>query len=631
MIRLSRVSSKSKRGGVEGEGEGAKANSKTAFFYFFPLLSPNFTIRFLPPLYHPNIMKGTSSTSISTSIQHEGQLNNRSPSSSTPSTTSSTSPNPRTTRNQFSRSEIASLISTGQTLVLHRRRVYKLDSWLSRHPGGQLPLLHFVGRDATCEIEAYHTDHTLSKMKRFRIGWIKEEEWYSEEDMDRRRRGKESQASEGEIDVDGDWEWNSTNWKPLTPPVQLGYRNGKLEHQMAQMDAWERINQQSKSLTEEDEVDLSLSQSSTSTSTSSSYNSSSSSTHSDSESDSSPSSSSSSNTSLSSSIQKERPLNLPISPSLLEPTDPPSIVDPSRESELAKAYLDLHCKVKQSGLYDLKATSYLYECLRYSTLGFLSYYFYQSATSNSSSSTQSTTQLLISSFFLGSLWHQLTFTAHDSGHSGITHIHWLDKSIGILIADFIGGLSLGWWCDNHDVHHLVTNHPEHDPDIQHMPFFAISDKFVGFKGDSENGNQSGPPPLEKNDPILELSLWSSYYRRFLAIDGPSLFLLKFQHYLYYPIMSLGRFNLYANSYGFLTLKAKRDKWLALEVVGLIFFWIWFSRVLGGIESWGVRIGYALISHIVTSPLHVQVSSLSFLKRSNRSSSQLFSILIFELL
>ena len=76
------------------------------------------------------------------------------------------------------------------------------------------------------------------------------------------------------------------------------------------------------------------------------------------------------------------------------------------------------------------------------------------------------------------MWHQLVFTAHDAGHMGITHDPIIDTLIGILIADFIGGLSIGWWKKNHNVHHIVTNHPEHDPDIQHMPFFAVSSRLL---------------------------------------------------------------------------------------------------------------------------------------------------------
>jgi delta8-fatty-acid desaturase len=69
---------------------------------------------------------------------------------------------------------------------------------------------------------------------------------------------------------------------------------------------------------------------------------------------------------------------------------------------------------------------------------------------------------------------------------------------------------------------------------------------------------------------------------------------------------LGRFNLYANSYGFLALKAKRNGYWRLEVAGILFFWSWFGALLARLPSWKIRLGYLLVSHIVTSPVHVQV-------------------------
>ncbi len=50
---------------------------------------------------------------------------------------------------------------------------------------------------------------------------------------------------------------------------------------------------------------------------------------------------------------------------------------------------------------------------------------------------------------------------------------------------------------------VVTNHPEHDPDIQHIPFFAISPKFFG-------------------------SLWSTYYKRVMEFDGFSRMMIGLQ-------------------------------------------------------------------------------------------------------
>ena len=44
-------------------------------------------------------------------------------------------------------------IAQGQAIVIYRDYVLRLDSWLDKHPGGRLAILHMVGRDATDEIE----------------------------------------------------------------------------------------------------------------------------------------------------------------------------------------------------------------------------------------------------------------------------------------------------------------------------------------------------------------------------------------------------------------------------------------------------------------------------------------------
>ena len=91
--------------------------------------------------------------------------------------------------------------------------------------------------------------------------------------------------------------------------------------------------------------------------------------------------------------------------------------------------------------------------------------------------------------------------------------------------------------------------------------------------------------------------------------------LSMQHKLFYIVMAFGRFNLYANAYVFLyqkafdTKRARGGNWAwRLEITGVVFFWCWFGRVLYGCGSWQMALAYLLVSHIVTSPLHVQVST-----------------------
>lgn len=130
---------------------------------------------------------------------------------------------------------------------------------------------------------------------------------------------------------------------------------------------------------------------------------------------------------------------------------------------------------------------------------------------------------------------------------------------------------------------VVTNHPEHDPDIQHIPFFAISSKFFN-------------------------NLWSTYYKRVMAFDAFSQFMIQVQHKVYYVVLSLARFNLYANSYGYLAgSKAKRNGFWYFELCGIAFFWTYFGMMLRSLPSWRMRVAYLLVSHVACSPVHVQVS------------------------
>lgn len=265
------------------------------------------------------------------------------------------------------------------------------------------------------------------------------------------------------------------------------------------------------------------------------------------------------------------------------------VLDIAKYPSLEQAYQDkiraryrvLDEEIRAAGLYNCNYFSYFIECCRYTLFAALSYLFLRLGWYGTSG------------FFLGLFWHQLVFTAHDAGHMGITHNFHVDTIIGIIIADYLGGLSLGWWKRSHNVHHIVTNSAEHDPDIQHMPFFAITHRFF-------------------------YSLRSTYYDRILKFDAFAQFMLKYQNYLYYPILLFGRFNLYRLSWEYLILgqgPRKGPAWWHrwFEIAGQVFFWIWFGYYVmyRSIPDAGSRWLFLLISHMVTSPLHVQITLSHF--------------------
>jgi delta8-fatty-acid desaturase len=256
-------------------------------------------------------------------------------------------------------------------------------------------------------------------------------------------------------------------------------------------------------------------------------------------------------------------------------------LDLDTQDEIVRKYRLLDQRIRAERLYDCNYTAYAIEACRYTFLACMMLLFLRWGWYGTSG------------LFLGCLWHQLVFTVHDAGHMGITHNFTVDTTIGIIIADFIGGLSVGWWKHNHNVHHIVTNSPEHDPDIEHLPFFAVSHRFLE-------------------------SLTSSFYERVMAFDAFAKFIIPYQAYMYYPILTFGRFNLYRLSWEFLirgTGPKKGPAWWHrwLEITGQVFFWYWFGYIVmyKTIPNASGRFAFLMISHMVTMPLHAQITLSHF--------------------
>ena len=75
-------------------------------------------------------------------------------------------------------------------------------------------------------------------------------------------------------------------------------------------------------------------------------------------------------------------------------------------------------------------------------------------------------------------------------------------------------------------------------------------------------------------------------------------------------MSLARFNLFVNSYVFLLTKAPPGFVRNLESGALAFFWTWFGAVVHYSTvpgaHWSHKLGFVMLSFMVTSPVHVQI-------------------------
>ncbi|KAE8387981.1 fatty acid desaturase [Aspergillus alliaceus] len=262
-------------------------------------------------------------------------------------------------------------------------------------------------------------------------------------------------------------------------------------------------------------------------------------------------------------------------------TDKYPALDKDIQHDITEKYRHLHSQIQAEGLYDCSYTAYAWELARCLLLFGLMLFFLQAG------------HYCISAIWLGWFWSQLVFAAHDAGHMAITQSFTIDTIIGMIIAAPIGGLSLGWWKRTHNVHHIVTNAPEHDPDNQHLPFFAVNHRFLG-------------------------SLFSTYHERFMSYDAVGQFLVPYQAYLYYPVLMFGRFNLYVQSWIFLIQGQGPRKGAAwwhrwFEIAGNLVFWYWFGYlvVYKSIPTYWDRFAFVMVSHMVTMPLHVQFTLSHF--------------------
>ncbi|CAN0907668.1 Delta(8)-fatty-acid desaturase 1 [Linum grandiflorum] len=106
----------------------------------------------------------------------------------------------------------------------------------------------------------------------------------------------------------------------------------------------------------------------------------------------------------------------------------------------------------------------------------------------------------------------------------------MNRVAQLLAGNCLAGISIGWWKWNHNAHHIACNSLDFDPDLQHIPFFAVSS-------------------------TLFSSITSCFYDRKLSFDPAARFLVSYQHLTFYPVMCFARINLFAQS--FLLLLSKR--------------------------------------------------------------------------
>ncbi|KAK9757723.1 hypothetical protein RND81_01G182200 [Saponaria officinalis] len=188
---------------------------------------------------------------------------------------------------------------------------------------------------------------------------------------------------------------------------------------------------------------------------------------------------------------------------------------------------------------------------------------------------------MVCGVLLGLSWIQIGWIGHDSSHYQALVTPMWNRVMHFVMVNCIAGVSISWWKRSHNAHHIACNSLEFDPDMQHMPFMAVSTKFFN-------------------------SLTSHFYDKKLKFDSISRFFISRQHITFYPIFAFLRIFFYVQSFYLLLFKRKvpnRSK----ELVGLLVFWIWYSFLISCLPTWIERISFAVITLAVTGIQQFQFS------------------------
>jgi len=186
---------------------------------------------------------------------------------------------------------------------------------------------------------------------------------------------------------------------------------------------------------------------------------------------------------------------------------------------------------------------------------------------------------LVCGMLLGLLWIQGAYVGHDSGHYQIMSSPVFNKVTQILSGNCLTGISIAWWKWTHNAHHLACNSLDHDPDLQHIPVWAVSSELFN-------------------------SITSCFYGREMTFDSVSRFLVSYQHWTYYPILCVARVNLFVQTL-LLLFARKGVPNRALNILGILVFWTWFPLLVSCLPSWSERVMFVMASFAVTGIQHNQ--------------------------
>ncbi len=171
---------------------------------------------------------------------------------------------------------------------------------------------------------------------------------------------------------------------------------------------------------------------------------------------------------------------------------------------------------------------------------------------------------LLNAVFLANVFAQFGFIGHDSGHRQIFRSGFRNDLV-MLLAGLVTGMTPSWWQDKHNTHHRNPNQLDADGDIE-VSVFAFT----------------GEQALEK--------------RGFLRL------LVKYQAFLFYPVLLLTSLSLLGGGLAYL-VRRERVRYPAAELAVVIVGVALYIGILFAFLPWWHAVLFVLV-HRALAGLHM---------------------------
>jgi fatty acid desaturase len=166
---------------------------------------------------------------------------------------------------------------------------------------------------------------------------------------------------------------------------------------------------------------------------------------------------------------------------------------------------------------------------------------------------------LVNAVFLAFAFTQVGFIGHDAGHHQIFRSASNNERLGIIFGNLLLGLSHSWWVDKHNRHHAHPNDPELDPDVE-VPVLAFSEKQARSK------------------------------------RGLSRHVVKFQAYLFFPLLMLEAISLRVDSIRYLV--EKKPARALPEFLLVVGHFLWYFGLVFYFLPFGLAVLFVIVHQAV---------------------------------